>query len=90
VRDFEDFDENSYNQQVYEIAKTLASSIGVHDFNMNLLDKLSQIITDAAGDKVAYERVYQANLRFAKKVDQLKDRIKHLENMCNICRAIEG
>lgn len=70
--------DGAYDQRVYEIAKDLADSLGVRDFNMNSLDRLSQIITDAAGDRAAFEFIYQANIRLKEENKRLKQDVGRL------------
>jgi hypothetical protein len=70
--DPEKITDETYDQRVYEIAKDLADSLELKDFTVTNLDRLSQIITDAAGDRVAREFIYQANLKLREENRQLK------------------
>jgi len=80
---FRDFDEVAYDKLVLEVSKGLLGSDGQLSE-----DAVLRIITDAAGDRVAFERAYTANVRFARENTDLKQQIKNLKNMCNICRSI--
>jgi len=62
----------TYDQMVYEKAKDFADSLELKDFALTNLDRLSQILTDAAADRVAFELIYQATLK-------LKDENKRLK-----------
>ena len=61
-----------YDQMVYAKAKEFADSLGMQDFRINSLDRLSQMVTDAAGDRVAFELIYQANVRLQEENKRLK------------------
>jgi t-SNARE complex subunit (syntaxin) len=80
---FREYDERSYDQRVQEVAKQFIGSDGRLSE-----DAAIKIITDAAGDRVFAERLYAANVRFARENTDLKQQIKNLKNMCNICRSI--
>lgn len=80
---FHDFDEVAYDKRVLEVSRELLGPDGQLSE-----DAVSRIITDAAGDRVAFERVYTANVRFARENADLKQQVKNLKNMCNICRSI--
>jgi hypothetical protein len=80
---FRDFDEVAYDKRVLEVSKELLGPDGQLSE-----DAVSAIITDAAGDRVYAERLYAANVRFAKINADLEQQVRDLKNMCNICRSI--